>query len=56
MKNRILKLWAYTNFILFLFFACAIDSESWIPTIIVCITGAKLALFGYANNWFEDYY
>ncbi len=54
-KNKILKAWAYINFTIFLVAACAIDSESWIPTYICIITGAWLSLFAYANNWFDDY-
>ena len=55
MKNFILKTWAYLNLIIWIFAACAIDSDSWIPTIVVCVVTVKLAIFAYANDWFEGY-
>ena len=55
MKNKILKAWAYLNLIAWCIAACAIDSDSWIPTIIVGITTVWLTLFAYANDWFEGY-
>lgn len=55
LKNIILKTLGWVNFIAFIIAACAVDSNSWIPFIICCITGCYLALFAYANNWFEDY-
>lgn len=48
-KNFILKTVAWINFLVFLYFACWIDVDSWIPFIICCITGAYLAIFVYAN-------
>lgn len=55
MKNFILKTWAYLNLIIWIFAACAIDSDSWIPAIVVCVVTVKLAIFAYANDWFEGY-
>lgn len=55
MKNIILKIVGYINFIICMTAACAIDSDSWIPFIVMCITGGYLALFAYANDWFEGY-
>lgn len=52
-KNFILKTVAWINFLVFLYFACWIDADSWIPFIICCITGAYLALFAYANDMFD---
>ena len=54
MKNKILKAIAYIAGTLWIISACAIDSESWIPTIVCAVCTAYLALFSYANNWFED--
>ena len=55
LKNVILKTLGWVNFTIFIIAACAIDSDSWMPCIICCITGGYLALFAYANDWFEDY-
>jgi hypothetical protein len=54
MKNKVLKAIAYIVGTLWIISACAIDSESWIPTIVCVICTVYLALFSYANNWFED--
>ena len=54
MKNKVLKAIAYIVGTLWIISACAIDSESWIPTIVCAVRTAYLALFSYANNWFED--
>lgn len=54
MKNKVLKAIAYIVGTLWIISACAIDSESWIPTIVCAVCTAYLALFSYANNWFED--
>lgn len=56
MKNKILKVVTSIVGFLWLVSVCAIDSASWIPTIICAICSAYLILFAYANNWFEDYY
>jgi hypothetical protein len=53
-KNIILTVQATLNFIVFLISACCLDSESNIPTVVCCITLLWLALFCYANNWFEE--
>lgn len=55
LKNIILRTLGWANLIVFIIAVCAIDSNSWIPFIICCITGGYLALFAYANNWHEDY-
>lgn len=49
-----MKAIAYIVGTLWIISACAIDSESWIPTIVCAVCTAYLALFSYANNWFED--
>ncbi len=56
MKNFILKAIAYICFMVWITAACFVDSDSWIPFIIVCATSAWLILFSYANNWFEGYF
>jgi hypothetical protein len=53
LKNIILKTLGWLNFIAFIIAACAIDSYSWQPFIVCCITGTYLAVFAYANDWFE---
>lgn len=53
LKRRILKTLAWVNLISFLFFACLVDSNSWIPFIICYINVMWLMLFGCTNNWFE---
>lgn len=53
MKNFILKAIAYICLILFITAGCFLDSDSWIPTGVLIVTGGWLVLFGYANNWFE---
>lgn len=55
MKNKILKAIAYIVGTLWIISACAIDSESWIPTIVCAVCTAYLALFSYANDRFGDY-
>lgn len=55
LKDTILKIITWLNFLSLLIFGCALDSDSWIPFIICCINIAWLALFGYANNWFEGW-
>lgn len=55
LKNTILKILAWINFLSLLIFGCALDSDSWIPLIICFINIAWLGLFGYANDWFEGW-
>jgi|GEM_PF-2495465 len=55
-KNFILKTITYFAALLFLVSACAVDSPSWIPTIVCCVCMIWLTLFAYANSdYFEDY-
>lgn len=54
-KNKILKALGYLNLAAFLQSACMIDAYSWTPTIVCVVTGGYLALFAYANNWFNDW-
>lgn len=54
-KNTVLKSIGWINGIVFLYFACCLDSDSWIPFIICCITGTYLGAFAYANNFFEGW-
>lgn len=54
MKNLILKTVTWINVVLFLLFACCIDSEgTYVPAIGCLITGAWLALFAYANRDYD---
>ena len=56
-KNIILKTIAYIDFLVFTISACLIDSNSWLPFVICCISGSYLAAFAYANDWFgSDHY
>ena len=52
-KNFILKTIAWTVTCTALLAGIALDSESWVPLIALTVCGAYLALFSYANNWFE---
>lgn len=56
MRNIILKTQAWLNGIALLLSVCMIDSESWIPAIVFCVTLAWLTLFAYANEWQKDPY
>lgn len=56
MKNKILKAIAYVVGTVWIISACEIDSESWIPTIVCAVCTAYLALFSYANDFWEGYY
>lgn len=55
MKDTILKATAYIAFIAYFTAACFVDSDSWIPFIIVCVSMGWLIIFAYANDWFEGY-
>ena len=55
MKNTVLKVQAYICLIIWTIAACTVDSDSWIPTIIVAVVTAWLTLFAYANDRFEGY-
>ena len=53
-KNFILKSITWVASILFLLSACALDSESMIPSIVLLVSMGWLALFIYANSeWIE---
>ncbi|WPB45831.1 hypothetical protein KPGFFKBI_01186 [[Clostridium] scindens] len=52
-KNTVLKTIGWINLIVFLYFACCLGADSWIPFVACCITGTYLALFAYANDFFE---
>ena len=54
-KNKILKVIGCANLLVFLYFACWLDCDSWIPFIVCVITGGYLGWFAYANDWFEDF-
>ena len=49
-KNLILKTTAYIMGGAFLFFGCALDSGSYLPLIICCVSFAWLSVFAYANG------
>lgn len=54
MKNKIL--WTITgiNIISMIIMACAVDSETWIPTIIMCVNLAWLLPFVVVNRDYFD--
>ena len=52
MKNKIISTVANVFLVIFLLAVCCLDSDSWLPLIVVCITGAWLTAFFYANHWF----
>lgn len=54
-KNIVLKVMGYLNLVMFLYFGCLLDIDSLIPLTICIATGTYLAVFGYANNWFEGW-
>lgn len=50
MKNKILKVTAYTMAFIFIFSACCVDSDSIIPSVLCVISLLWLALFAFANH------
>lgn len=50
LKNAILRTFGLLNAVSFIFFACLVDSKSWIPAIICTCNIAYLILFFYAND------
>lgn len=52
-KNCILKTTVWFMFLLFLVSACAIDSVSWIPTVVCLISAGWLCLFAWVNGAME---
>jgi hypothetical protein len=53
MRVGILKIISCVTAILGVLSACALDSESMIPTYVCGICVAWWTLFGYSNNWFR---
>lgn len=53
--NFILKTITWIAGILAMISACAVDSPSWIPTIVFVVCMAWLAMFAYANGMMDDY-
>lgn len=53
--KKVLDFLAGLSFLSWIIFASAIDSESWIPFIILLINSAYLCFYAWLNNWFEDY-
>lgn len=53
--KKVLDFLAGVAFVSFLVFASAVESESWIPFIILAIDSAYLCFYAWLNNWFEDY-
>lgn len=53
LKNAIL--WAITSVMVGVFFLsiASVDSPSWYPFIGVCVSGAYIVMFCYANGMFE---
>lgn len=51
MKNRVLKTIFTIDFMIFVGSAIALDSLSWIPFIVCCVSGSLLFLFLYANGY-----
>ena len=57
MRVKILKAITVTAVIMLILSVCAIDSNSYIPTVIAFICEGWLALMTYANReWLEKYY
>lgn len=54
-KNFILKSITLCAGFLFMWAVCAIDSPSWIPTIVCLVCAAWLAIFAYANGMMDGY-
>lgn len=50
MRVKILKVLTKIAIILMILSACALDSDSWVPTIICAISGAWLVLITIANT------
>ena len=50
MKNKILKAINYIMAFIFLFFACLLDSDTWIPYIVCCVCLAWFILFMFVNR------
>lgn len=53
LKNLILKTLAVLNALSLIVFIAAIDSDSWIPPVMILINMAYLSLFMYANKGFD---
>ena len=54
MISRILKLVTVVDGLVFILAASCLDSISWIPAIVAGATLGWLAIYAYANNWFEE--
>lgn len=52
-KNAILKTITAIAGLVFILSACALDSDSWLPFIALCISALWLSVFAYANGWLE---
>lgn len=52
--KKVLDFLATVAFLSWLLFASAVDSESWIPFIILLIDSAYLCFYAWLNNWFDD--
>lgn len=50
MKNKILKTIIAATALIFILSVCLVDSESYIPFAVACISFGVLILFGYANK------
>ena len=53
--KKVLDFLAGVAFLSWIIFASAVDSESWIPFIILLIDSAYLCFYAWLHNWFEDY-
>lgn len=49
MKNKILKAITTINAVSLIFFACCLNSDSWVPLIICLVNALWLVLFVFAN-------
>lgn len=49
-RTRIVKISCYIVAVVFLISATALDSLTWIPSILCCVSVAWLALVGLAND------
>lgn len=57
MKNKVLWMITNLNVLSFIIMTAAVDSDSWIPLIIMCVNMAWLVLFVAVNfDYFERRY
>lgn len=50
LKNKIIKSITYVMAFIFIFSACLLDSDTWIPYIVCCVCLAWFILFMFVNR------